>query len=63
MILRSKKGLNKTYVGGNLKEKLPIIPFGSSENLKVRQLRSAKPISLGYWYSRMYHKPMNCMKL
>ena len=48
-----------TYVGGNLKEKFPIMPLGSSENLKERQLRSAKPISLGYWYSMMYHKPMN----
>ena len=48
-----------TYVGGNLKEKLPMMPLGSSENLKERQLMSAKPISLGYWYSMMYHKPMN----
>ena len=48
-----------THIGGNLNEKLPMIPRGPSENLKVRQLRLSKPVSLGYWYSRMYHKPIN----
>ena len=42
-----------------MKEKLPMIPLLASENLKERQLRSARPISLGYWYSMMYQRPMN----
>ena len=29
------------------------------KNLKLRQERSATAISVGYWYSRMYHRPMN----